>query len=212
MKKTLLFGLVLLGTILTGRATIYYQGTAVSGGTDLGSVANPTIVDGNPTIVTANSMTLSGLDSSVASITVTLNLSGGCNNGLYGYLVGPGGGTTVILLNQPGYGVDGFGALGSGLNITLGTSGSSIQSETSGSALTGNYQPAGNLLDFTGINPNGTWTLYFADTIAGGGNATLNGWSLNITAVPEPVNVALAVFGMVVIGAGVVRQRRAKSS
>jgi len=45
-----------------------------------------------------------------------------------------------------------------------------------------------------GVNPNGTWSLYFADTIAGGGNATLQGWSLDITSVPEPTNVALGML------------------
>ena len=34
-----------------------------------------------------------------------------------------------------------------------------------------------------------------ADEVAGGGQATLTGWSLNITAVPEPVNMAMAIFG-----------------
>ena len=45
---------------------------------------------------------------------------------------------------------------------------------------------------FQNMDPNGTWTLFFADVSAGGGQATLNGWSLDITTVPEPVNVALA--------------------
>jgi hypothetical protein len=36
--------------------------------------------------------------------------------------------------------------------------------------------------------------LYFADEVAGGGQAILNGWSLNITAVPEPANLALGLF------------------
>jgi hypothetical protein len=67
--------------------------------------------------------------------------------------------------------------------------------------LSGNYNAAGSLSGFNG-DPNGAWTLYFSDTLAGGGNATLNGWSLDISAVPEPVNVALAIFtgALVVIG------------
>ena len=152
-----------------------------------------------------------GLGSSLSSLTVTLNISGGMNNGLYAYLVGPGpaGSTTVILMNQPGYAVDGFGATGAGMNITLSDAGSSsIQDVTSGSVLSGTYQADGSLSGFNGGDPNGTWTLYFSDTIAGGGNATLNGWSLDITAVPEPVNVALGMFGVVLVVGGFVRRYR----
>ncbi|MEI6193070.1 MAG: hypothetical protein WCS42_01935 [Verrucomicrobiota bacterium] len=195
MKKQILIGLVLLGTLTAGRAALYYQGTGVGSGTYMGAVANPSIVDGNPAIVIANTMTLSGLGSSLSSFTVTLNLSGGYNNGLYAYLVH--GGTTVTLLNQPGYAVNGFGATGAGMNITLqdgSTDHGSIQSEISGSVLSGTYNAANSLSGFSG-DPNGAWSLYFSDTLAGGGDATLQGWSLNITAVPEPVNVALAIFG-----------------
>ena len=52
---------------------------------------------------------------------------------------------------------------------------------------------------YGGKDPNGVWTLFFADVSAGGGPATLNGWSLDITAVPEPVNVALAGFAGVML-------------
>jgi hypothetical protein len=38
---------------------------------------------------------------------------------------------------------------------------------------------------FTGRNPNGDWTLFIADQGAGD-TATLTGWTLSITAVPEP--------------------------
>ena len=47
---------------------------------------------------------------------------------------------------------------------------------------------------------DGTWTLFFADDASGGGTSTLNSWSLGITAVPEPVNVALAFFGVCMAG------------
>jgi filamentous hemagglutinin family protein len=197
MKKYYLIGLLLIGTLASGRAAIFYQGTVVAGGTQMGTLQYTTIQDGNPANVIANTMDLSsaGLGSSLSILTVTLNITGGNNSGLYGYLVSPND-TTVILMNQPGVSVNGFGATGAGLNITLSDAGStSIQNETSSSALSGTYNAAGNLSGFNGGNPNGAWTLYFADTIAGGGNATLNGWSLDITAVPEPVNVALGIFG-----------------
>ena len=207
MKKKILVGLVLLGSLTAGQAALYVQGTGVGSGADMGAVANPTIVDGNPAIVVANTMTLSGLGSSLSSFTVTLNISGGYNNGIYAYLVN--GATTVTLMNQPGYAANGFGATGAGMNITLqdgSTEHGSIQSEISGSVLSGTYNAEGNLSDFNGINPNSSWTLYFSDTLAGGGDATLNGWSLDITAVPEPVNVALVVFAVVLVSAGGIRR------
>jgi hypothetical protein len=52
----------------------------------------------------------------------------------------------------------------------------------------------GSLASSDNNNPNGTWTLFFADSSAGH-TSTQEGWSLDITAVPEPVNVALAIFG-----------------
>lgn len=43
---------------------------------------------------------------------------------------------------------------------------------------------------FGSSNPNGMWMLFVADLSGGGGQAVLQGWSLDITAVPEPANVA----------------------
>jgi hypothetical protein len=62
------------------------------------------------------------------------------------------------------------------------------------------FSPDGGSLTFNdafgGKNPNGTWTLFFADMSAGS-MATLEDWSVGITAVPEPVNVALVWFAVV---------------
>ena len=52
---------------------------------------------------------------------------------------------------------------------------------------------------FTGLDPNSTWSLALWDTSAGGIENGLAGWSLNVTAVPEPVNVALGVFAVVAL-------------
>jgi hypothetical protein len=216
MKKQLLTWLTLFGLLPAGQAGLFIQGTTGQTGTSAGSVANPTIVDGNPGFVIANTMDLSsaGLGLSLSTLTVTLNISGGMNNGLYGYLVAPNG-TLMTLMNQPGVGVDGFGATGSGMNITLLSSSagggySSIQSVTSGSTLSGTYFADGDFSTLNGINPNGSWTLYFSDTIAGGRDATLSGWSLDITAVPEPVNVALGVFGGCLAFASLLRRGAGK--
>jgi len=145
--------------------------------------------------------------STVSSLTVSLNISGGFNGDLYAYLVSPNG-TLVMLMNQPGVSLNGIGASGSGMNITLTdsfTANGSIQNVTSGSYLTGNYNAAGSLVNFNGSQADGNWTLFFADLANGGGTSLVEGWSLNITAVPEPVNLSLAIFGG---GIGILALRR----
>lgn len=54
---------------------------------------------------------------------------------------------------------------------------------------------------FRDVNPVGQWTLELRDWNPGGPTAILNGWALEITAVPEPVETALAAFaGLLLIG------------
>jgi len=48
--------------------------------------------------------------------------------------------------------------------------------------------------DFNGLNPNDVWTLFLSDTQPLGEN-TLNGWSLDIVAVPEPSTISVLAFG-----------------
>ena len=170
---------------------------------------NMAIPDGNPVGLRSDGV-VSDIPSeaTVTGLTVGLNISGGYNGDLYAYLVAPNG-TLVMLMNQPGMNVNFFGASGAGMNITLldGTSDHGlIQNETSASVLSGLYNPAGNLVNFNGSAANGMWSLYFAD-LSGGGTSTLDGWSLDITAVPESVNVALAIFGGMLAVAGLWRMR-----
>lgn len=201
MKTRILLGLlaVVLGAD-PARATLY---------TETFSGVNTAIPDGNPAGLTSvGTVTDIPSGSTVGGVVVELNVSGGYNGNLYAYLVAPNG-TLVTLLNQPGVtGGNPFGYGGSGLNITLSDAASgSIQTtvESSGAAFFGTYQAAGTLADFNGSAANGTWTLFFADMTSGGGQATLNGWSLNITAVPEPVNVAAVIFSVAFIGVGAFR-------
>jgi len=191
MKK--IISILLMALVTSARASLYPTGS---------------IPDGNPTGVSfAGTYGGAAAGFTVANLTVSLNLSGGYNGDLYSYLVAPNG-TVVVLMNQPGVAVNGFGASGAGMNITLqdlGAVNGNIQNETSGSVLSGTYNAAGSLSGFNGSVADGTWTLFFADLSSGGGTSTLNGWSLDITAVPEPINVALAVFGAAFVTAGVVR-------
>jgi hypothetical protein len=218
---------------LTARAGIFYQGTVSGGGTSEGSVANTTIYDGNVN-GTFNTMNLSsaGLQSSLADIKVTLNVSSsGYAEDFYAYLTYNG--VLVPLLNRVGLSSGHpFGSPGQGLNnLVLSDAGSAnVHTYVAGNGvLSGTYKADGlNIsplsstasfnadggsvtLDgvgtgFGGQNPNGQWTLFFSDVVGGGGNSTLQGWSLEITAVPEPVNVALGIFLLVCVGAGFVRR------
>ena len=148
----------------------------------------------------------------VSDLTVSLNINGGYNGGLVAYLVAPNG-TYVSLLNQPGTLSSPFGYGGAGLNVTLSDSGSlSIQTTTETPGVSfgagGTYTANGSLSSVDGSALNGNWTLFFANMSSGGANGELTSFTLNFTAVPEPVNVALGVFGILFVGFSVFLLRR----
>ncbi len=169
--------------------------------------------------------TISGLDPQIANVQVTLDISGGFNGDLYGYLR-LNDSPLVVLVNRVGLtssNPDGYA--NSGMLVTLSASAAydihSYQnfspSYNSSGQVTGTWQadgrtdplvntPRGSLSYFNGLDPNGTWTLFFADRSAGD-QSTLVGWSLEITTVPEPVNVALGIFAGVFLVVLVVRSR-----
>jgi subtilisin-like proprotein convertase family protein len=173
----------------------------------------------------ADTRTVSGITELISYVSVTLNISGGYNGDLYAYLTHGTG--TAILLNRVGVGSaqgDAFGASGSGLSITLAAGYDNIHF-TLGGGISGTFAPDGRAIDplsvpsafdsaattadlstFNNLDANGSWTLFFADTVTGGGNPTLNSWSLDITPVPEPVGVALVVFAAAVAGVQVGRR------
>ncbi len=195
MKSKLLRLYLTLALAFHAKASLYQTGT---------------IPDGNLVGVSfAGSYDQAAPGATVSGLTVDLQLSGGFNGDLYSYLVAPNG-TLVMLLNRPGVTTGNpFGYAGSGLNVTLSDAATagSIQTtaETAGSVFTGTYQAAGSLANFNGSVADGTWTLYFADESPGGGQATLTGWSLDITPVPEPVNVAMVIFASCAVGAAGIR-------
>lgn len=47
---------------------------------------------------------------------------------------------------------------------------------------------------FNGMEASGDWTIFFSDQGAAG-QSTVASWGLDVEAVPEPVNVALGIFG-----------------
>jgi len=171
------------------------------------------IPDGNPNGF-ANAQMLSGIDGLIGNLTVSLDISGGYNGDLYVYLTHLSG--FSVLLNRTGRtGTDAFGYGDAGFSVTFDDDAvTDIHNYggNGGAQLLGTWQPdarnfdPANVLDttgrsawlnsFTNYTANGQWTLFIADMSGGGGQATLNSWTLHITSVPEPSSVALlALFG-----------------
>lgn len=219
MKSSILTVVLATGLGLTAQAGLYdysYGGSAVN------------IPDGNLS-GWSDSHTFSGLPTVTGSVTVMLNISGGYNGDLYAYLSHDG--ALVPLLNRVGVSSSNpFGYSTSGLNVTLSDAGTLNIHLVSVPSSGGIYQPdgrnisplspatsfnAGGTVNFASAfgssNPNGLWTLFVADVSAGGGQEVLQGWSLNVTAVPEPVNVALGCFAGVFLVVTLVRSQRARN-
>lgn len=175
---------VVLGT-LPAEATLSDfstgDGITYTGG---GSSLSQVIPDNTPAGV-GYAINFSATGVSISDISITLNISGGYNGDLYAYV--SHGDTLVQLLNPNGaVSTSGFN------NVTFGETGSSIPTGGSGS-LGGNYVAYGNLSLFNGTDPNGQWTIFFAD-MNPGDTSTLNSFTLTITAVPEPIGMALVLF------------------
>jgi hypothetical protein len=226
--KKLSAAAMLLGLCFSSGAAVY------SLSYNSGFANSGVIPDGNATGWT-DSRTVSGIsDLSISDISVKLNVSGGYNGDLYAYL--SYNGVLVPLLNRVGVtatgGGNSFGYSDTGFNITLGSTGSDVHFYGAGSPsfngngqLTGTYQVDGRTIDpnsapgafdsasrvtfagYNGMNPNGTWTLFFADMSAGA-QSTVESWELDITAVPEPANIALGVFGGLFLLTGIWRAVR----
>src|ERR1043166_5732812 len=166
----------------------------------------------NSSIGLTDSHSISGLGFQITDVRVSLNISGGYNGDLYGYLR-PNGSPLVVLLNRVGVtSLDTDGYPNSGFNVTLAADAAhdihfyqNFSPSYNGSGqLTGTWQADGranpldttrtSLASFDGLNPNGTWTLFFADQSPGDQSTLLN-WSLDVTAVPERADIALAILG-----------------
>jgi subtilisin-like proprotein convertase family protein len=190
---------------------------------------NVAIPDG-PSYGVADIHTISSSILNISSVEVTLNISGEYNGDLYGYLQHDSG--FVVLLNRVGKTASNpYGYADTGFAVTLSTSGANdvhnyqnfFPSYNGSGQLTGTWQPDGRNADpsvvldtsprntsfssFNTLDANGDWTLFLADVYYGGTN-WLNSWSLSlsgeITPVPEPVNIALAVFAVLAVGHRVV--------
>ena len=176
---------------------------------------NTAIPDGNPVGITLY-QTYASLDSApITDVSVNLNISGGYNGDLVGYLTlqdANGHTATEILLNQIGTSaVNPFGSAASGFNVTLSDGGAVNGSIHNAVGVpTGIWQPdSGSTLagTFGGMTANGTWMLFLADLSMGGGTSTLNSWGLNVTTIPEP-SVYGALAGVLMLAGSAWRLRR----
>ena len=188
MKQFIIAGMVMFGG--WAHAGIYSQ---TFGG---GNVAPGNV----PTVFMGSFTADSNAGDTVLSMTITLNVKDGYSGDFYFSLTGADGHTTTILLNRPG-------TMASGLNITLQDGATTITSSSDLSS--GTYAPYAALAGLNGQTVDGTWTLSFANIA--GPTDTLNSWTLNIDAVPEPITYALAVFGVVMVTAGGIRYFKARN-
>lgn len=189
-----------------------------------------TIPAGNPAGA-VDTFNVSGLAGSITDVQLTLNITGGFNGALYAYLTGPLGQTT-ILLNRVGVtGSNPYGYNDLGMNITLSDQGAyniHDYGSVAGYSLNGTiWAPDGRNIDpqtpggllyaapttsdfslFNNTSPNGTWTLFIANVVAGGSPADLDSASLTITDIPEPSGMLLGASGLIALA--LVRRFRGK--
>lgn len=181
---------------------------------------NSAIPDGDPTGLAKVQTISSAPGLNIADLNVTLSISGtgpgGFNGDLYVTLQHETG--FSVLLNRSGKrSTAPQGYSDSGLNVTFDSSAAddihNYRFQLSGShgtplggPLTGTWQPDARNTDpatvldtgtrlatlnsFANLPVNGQWTLFVAD-LSSGGTQTLNSWGMQITAVPEPAEVAL---------------------
>lgn len=192
---------------------------------------NQAVPDGDPNGL-SNTQTVSTAITSIGSLTLGLDLSGGFNGDIYAYVTHSTGFTS--LLNRVGRTAgDPFGYDDDGFQVTFSDSAAngdihnyrSVTTPAPGFPLTGIWQPDARTADpdmvtdasartaflssFNGLDPNGSWTLFLADLSSGpaGGSFTLNSWSLNIeaTPIPEPTTI---LAGVGLLGLVAWRERR----
>jgi subtilisin-like proprotein convertase family protein len=174
--------------------------------TDMTYAIGQTIPDGS---VNGLALTENFSAPSIANITslqVTLDIAGGFNGDYYAYLTHGTG--FSVLLNRVGRDAgNSLGYADSGLNVTFDdTSANNIHQyqltiNPAGGALTGTWAPDGRNVDpatvttaspvtadlssFTGLDPNGQWTLYLVDADPGG-VGTVESFGLDVTGTTVP--------------------------
>lgn len=192
---------------------------------------NTDVLDDNPNGV-SSTINVNSLFGSIASLSVSLNITNGYNGDLYGYLYNSSSGGFAVLLNRVGVqGADPFGYGDSGFHVTFtlatnnihfyqdqsyaldgdgallgswGVDGRDIDPATN-SATLGSTSPTSLLDSFVGTNPNGNWTLFLAD-MSGGYVSYWQDWQIDLVTVPEPATAS--IFGVAIVGIAAYYRRR----
>ena len=200
--KHLAFMLLLTGLASRSEASLSYDWSG-----------EQAIRDNDPSGL-AFSFNLSDAATTITSVTIALSVSGGWNGDLYAYLSSASG--FAVLLNRVGVDAStplGYADSGMAVNLVSGSGNADIHTYQNASPtynpngqLTGTWQADGRFLDplssargntldvFNGADPNGEWTLFFAD-LNGESVSTLTGWSVTFGAVPEPSSLTLLFAG-----------------
>jgi uncharacterized repeat protein (TIGR01451 family) len=143
---------------------------------------------------------VSGWSNQVGKVTATLaGLTHTYPHDLDVLLVGPTGARTLLLSHAGG------GAMAEDVTFTIDDAAATPIGGLDGIITTGSWQPSvyapspvfsnpapagpysATLSTFSGLNPNGPWSLYVLDDSAGDVGAISNGWSLSFTGI-TPVN------------------------
>lgn len=181
------------------------------------------IPDADPAGI-ASVVTVSGQTGPIADLIVRLEISGTFNGDLYAQLT-HGTGFTV-LLNRPGRSAfDLLGYRDHGLDVTFSDS-AAVEIHNyggnGGDLQTGTFQPDARKLaptevldtsprtamlsSFDGLDPNGEWVLFVADT-EGGDLHELVSWGIEFTVVPEPSTFG-ALGALTMLSLAMLRRRQ----
>ncbi len=198
-KLPALLALALAATADRGLA----QSFSFAGNVPAGGIVIP---DNNGSGV-ASVLTVAGLDKHLASLSIHLEIAGGFNGDLYGYVEHAG--VLGVLVNRVGRSAvnpDGYADAGFDVELVPGVAGGDVHGyratqDPLGGALTGTWQADGRAIDpassvttsprtaglgpMIGGDPNGDWVLFLAD-LAPGGEGKLVKWSIEGVAIPEP--------------------------
>jgi hypothetical protein len=179
-----------------------------------------TAIPDNDALGFTDTRSISTTITSITAVTIQISMEGGWSGDMYAYVTHASG--FAVLLNRPGRKLGDL--IGSGVDELVIEFGDNALTDVhtalpSSGAVTGFFQPDARNIDpddsldttprtaflssFNGVDANGDWTLFVADTVTGD-QMTLNGWSLEIQGVPEPTTAILAAFAAI----GLLRRRR----
>ncbi len=166
-----------------------------------------------------NTQSVSGYTEEIESISVRLRLGGdplAFGGDLFVSLQSSNGGYAVLLNRVGRTNDDPLGYDTNGFDVSFALGGNDIHryrdfayTTNEDEALTGTWSADARNIDpdtvvdsdartrdldqFTGINPNGNWTLFVADLNLHG-NVRLESWGLDIVVIPEPGTLLMAVI------------------